>query len=37
MAQPLGYFDNEDDAAQAYNEFCVKHNSHARLNLIKEA
>lgn len=37
MAQPIGYFDNEDDAAQAYNEFCVKHNSHARLNLIKEA
>lgn len=32
----LGYFEFEIDAAQAYNEFCIKTNSHARLNLIKE-
>lgn len=32
----LGYFSKEEDAAIAYNDFCIKNNPHARLNQICE-
>lgn len=32
----LGYFDTEEEAAEVYNQFCLKHNPHAKLNQIYE-